>query len=72
MIDALPAVDGSQTVGGSQVKTTDSTQEAVKTYLDVGAQAAVVMIEKSSHATKTEKKVKNVRVLKRKRIPMKS
>ena len=62
MVDESPAVDE------SQLKTTDSTQEAVKTHLNVGEQAAGVMNEKSSHVTKTEKKVDNLRVSKRKRI----
>ena len=63
VVDETQAVDGSQTVNGSrtvdesQLKTTDSTQEAVKTHLNVRAQAAGVMNEKSSHVTKTEKKV---------------
>ena len=68
-VDEISAVDGSQTVDGSQLKLTDSTQEAVKTHLNVGAQAAGVMDNKSSHLTKTEKKVGNLRVSKRKRIP---
>ena len=68
-LDEIPAVDGSCTVDESQLKTTDSTQEAVKTHLNVGEQAAGVMNEKSSHVTKTEKKVDNLRVSKRKRIP---
>ena len=46
--------DGSQIIDGSQLKTTESTQEAVKTHLNVGAQAAGVMNDKSSHVTKTE------------------
>ena len=48
--DEIPAIDG------SQLKTTDSTQEAVKSHLNVGAQAAGVMNDKSSHVTITEKK----------------
>ena len=67
-VDKIPAVDGSRAIEESQLKTTDSTQEAVKTHLNVGAQAAGVMNEKSSHVTKTEKKVDNPRVSKRKRI----
>ena len=53
-----------------QLKTTDSTQEAFKTHLNVGAQAVGVMNEKSSHVAKTEKKVDNLRVSKRKRISL--
>ena len=68
VVDEIPAVDGSRTFDDSQLQTTDSTQEAVKTHLNVGEQAAGVMNEKSSHVTKTEKKVDNLRVSKRKRI----
>ena len=39
MVDETPAVDESQTVDGSELKTTESTQEAVKTHLNVGAHA---------------------------------
>ena len=38
-----------------KLKTTESTQEAVKTHLNVGAQAASVMNDKSSHVTIKEK-----------------
>ena len=68
MVDVTSVFDGSQTVDesqavyGSQQKTTESTQEAVNTHLNVGAQAAGVMNYKSSHVTKTEKKVDNVRI----------
>ena len=54
------AVEESWTVDGSQLKTNDSTQEADKTHLNVGAQAAGVMNDKPSHVTKTEKKVENL------------
>ena len=67
-LDEIPAVDGSCTVDESQLKTTDSTQEAVKTHLNVGEQAAVVKSEKSCCVTKTEKKVDSLRVSKRKII----
>ena len=53
-VDEIPEVDGSRAIEESQLKTTDSTQEAVKTHLNVGAQAAGVMNDKSSHVTKTE------------------
>ena len=39
-IDEIPAVDGIQRVDGSQLKTTESTQEVVRTHLNVGAQAS--------------------------------
>ena len=39
VVDETPAVDESQTVDGSELKTTESTQEAVKTHLNVGAHA---------------------------------
>ena len=48
-IDEIPAVNKSWTVDESQLTTTDSTQEAVKTHLNVGEQAAGVMNEKSCH-----------------------
>ena len=63
MVDEIPAVDG------SQLKTTKSTQEAIKTHLNVGVQTAGVINDKSSHVTLSEKKVENLRVSKRKRIP---
>ena len=53
-----------------QLKTSESTQEAFKTQLNVGTQALGVMNDKSSHVTITEKKVDNLRVSKRKRIPL--
>ena len=71
IVDKIPAVDGSQKVYGSQLKTSESTQEAFKTQLNVGTQALGVMNDKSfSHVTITEKKVDNLRVSKRKRIPL--
>ena len=42
VVDETLAVNVSQTVDGSQLKTTESTQEAVKAHLNVGAQAAGV------------------------------
>ena len=57
----IPAVYGSRTVDESQLKTTDSTQKAVKTHLNVGLQAAGVMNENSSHVTKTEKKKNSIK-----------
>ena len=64
VVDESPAVDGSRTVDECQLKTTDSRQEAVKTHLNVGEQAAGAMNEKSCRVTKTERKVDNLRVSK--------
>ena len=63
VVAETPAVDE------SQFKTTESTIKAVKTQLNVGAQAAGVISDKSSHVTIMEKKVDNLRISKRKRIP---
>ena len=60
VVDETPAVDG------TQLKTTESIQEAVKTHLHVGAQAAGVMNDKSSHVTITEKKVDSLKSFKKK------
>ena len=59
-VEETKAFDESQTVDISQLKATESTQEAVKTHLNVGAQAAGVMNDKCSHVTMAEKKVNNL------------
>ena len=68
IVDESLGVDGSRTVDESQLKITEITQEAVKTHHNASAQATGVSNEKSSHVTKTEKKVDNLKDSKRKRI----
>ena len=71
-VDETPTVDVSRAVDGSQLKTTESTPKAVKTHLNVGAQAAGVMNDKSCHEAIIKKKVDNLRISKEKEFPMKS
>ena len=58
-VDEIPAVDGIQTVDGSQLITTESTQEAFKNHLNVGAQATVVINDKSRQKRSETKKYVN-------------